>query len=148
VRTMSPADLGYDPIGCYIGTVWPHDTAVACAGLARHGRPDAAVLLHTLLDAAGHLNWRLPEALTGLPRAETGFPVVYPDSSSPQAWAAAAIVGALAAVLGLRPDRAAGRLTAAPAVPDDLELTLHGVPALGRHWTVHAGGGTVQVTET
>jgi glycogen debranching enzyme len=148
VRTMSPADLGYDPIGYYIGTVWPHDTAVACAGLARHGRPDAAVLLHTLLDAAGHLNWRLPEALTGLPRAETGFPVVYPASSSPQAWAAAAIVGALAAVLGLRPDRASGRLTAAPAVPDDLELTLRGVPALGRHWTVHAGGGTVQVTQT
>jgi glycogen debranching enzyme len=148
VRTMSPADLGYDPIGYYIGTVWPHDTALACAGLARHGRRDAAVLLRSLLDAAGQLDWRLPEALAGLPRAETGFPVVYPDSSSPQAWAAAATIGAVTAVLGLRPDRAAGCLTAATAVPDDLDLTLRGVPALDRHWDVHATGGTVQVTES
>jgi glycogen debranching enzyme len=147
VRTMSPADLGYDPIGYYIGTVWPHDTAVACAGLARIGRPDAAVLLRALLDAASHLDWRLPEALAGLARAETGFPLVYPDSSSPQAWAAAATIGALAAVLGLRPDRAAGRLTAGAAVPDDLDLTLRGVPALGRHWNVRAAGGAVDVTE-
>jgi len=147
VRTMSPANLGYDPIGYYIGTVWPHDTAVACAGLARSGRPDAAVLLRALLDAASALDWRLPEALAGLPREETGFPVAYPDSSSPQAWAAAATLGALAAVLGLRPDRAAGRLTAAPTVPDDLDLTLHGVPALGRRWNVRAAGGAVQVTD-
>jgi glycogen debranching enzyme len=147
VRTMSPANHGYDPIGYYIGTVWPHDTAVACAGLARTGHPDAAVLLRALLDAAAHLDWRLPEALAGFSRAETGFPVVYPDSSAPQAWAAAATVGALAAVLGLHPDRAADRLTAAPAVPDDLDLTLHGVPALGRRWDVRAAGGTVEVTE-
>lgn len=148
VRTMSPSNLGYDPIGYYIGTVWPHDTAVACAGLARSGHPDAVLLLRSLLDAASHLDWRLPEALAGLPRAETGFPVVYPDSSSPQAWAAAATIGALAAVLGLRPDRAAGRLTAAPTVPEDLDLTLRGVPALGRRWDVRATGGTVKVTES
>ncbi|HST64008.1 MAG TPA: glycogen debranching N-terminal domain-containing protein [Mycobacteriales bacterium] len=147
VRTMSPVDLGYDPVGYYIGTVWPHDTAVACAGLARTGHPDAVVLLRALLDAAARLDGRLPEALAGLPRAETGFPVAYPQSSSPQAWAAAATVGALAAVLGLRPDRAAGRLAAAATVPDDLELTLRGVPALGRRWDVRAGGGTVEVTE-
>ena len=147
VRTMSPANLGYDPIGYYIGTVWPHDTAVACAGLARVGRPDAAVLLRGLLDAASHLDWRLPEALAGLPRAETGFPVTYPESSSPQAWAAAAAIGALTAVLGLRPDRAAGVLAAGAAVPDDLDLTLLGVPALGRRWDVRAAGGTVRVTE-
>jgi glycogen debranching enzyme len=148
VRTMSPADLGYDPIGYHVGTVWPHDTAVACAGLARSGRrADAAVLLRALVDAAAYLDWRLPEVLTGLPRAETVFPVVYPTSSSPQAWAAAATIGALAAVLGLRPDRAAGRLTAAPTVPDDLDLTLRGVPALGRRWNVRAGGGGVRVTE-
>lgn len=145
---MSPADLGYDPIGYHVGTVWPHDTAVACAGLARSGRrADAAVLLRALVDAAAYLDWRLPEVLTGLPRAETVFPVVYPTSSSPQAWAAAATIGALAAVLGLRPDRAAGRLTAAPTVPEDIDLTLRGVRALGRRWNVRAAGGGVRVTE-
>ena len=148
VRTMSPADLGYDPIGYHVGTVWPHDTAVACAGLARSGRvADAAVLLRALVDAAAYLDWRLPEVLAGLPRTETGFPVVYPTSSSPQAWAAAATIGGLAAVLGLRPDRAGGRLAAAPTVPDDLDLTLRGVPALGRRWNVRAAGGAVRVTE-
>jgi glycogen debranching enzyme len=148
VRTMSPADLGYDPIGYHVGTVWPHDTAVACAGLARSGRRDGAgVLLRALVDAAAYLDWRLPEVLTGLPRAETGFPVVYPTSSSPQAWAAAAAIGALAAALGLRPDRSTGRLTAATAVPQDLDLTLRGVPALGRRWNVRAAGGAVRVTE-
>jgi glycogen debranching enzyme len=147
VRTMSPANLGYDPVGYYIGTVWPHDTAVACAGLARAGRPDAVILLRSLVDAASYLDWRLPEALAGLPRAETGFPVAYPESSSPQAWAAAATIGALAAVLGLHPDRAAGRLTAAATVPADLDLTLHGVPALGRRWNVRASAGAVRVTD-
>lgn len=146
VRTMSTGDAGYDPVGYHVGTVWPHDTAIACAGLARHGRRAAAVvLLRALVDAAARLDWRLPEVLAGLPRAETGFPVVYPTSCSPQAWASAAPIGGLTAILGLRPDRAARRLTAAASVPADLDVTLRGVPALGRRWDVTARAGTTSV---
>ena len=147
VRTMGTGAGGYDPVEYHDGTVWPHDTALAGLGLAAHGRRDgAAVLLRGLVDAAGPLGWRLPEVLTGHPRAETGFPVVYPTSCSPQAWASAAPVGLLAAVLGLRPDRPAGRLAAAASVPVDLDLTLTGIPALGRRWTVTAHAGLTTVT--
>lgn len=147
IRTMATGAAGYDPVEYHDGTVWPHDTALAGLGLAAHGRRDgAAVLLRALVDAAGPLGWRLPEVLTGHPRAETGFPVVYPTSCSPQAWASAAPIGLLAAVLGLRPDRAAGRLSAAASVPADLDVTLTGVPALGRRWNVIADASTTTVT--
>jgi glycogen debranching enzyme len=146
VRTMSTADAGYYPVGYHVGTVWPHDTALGCLGLAGCGRrAEGMVLLRALVDAAGHFGWRLPEVLAGFGRAETGFPVRYPTSSSPQAWAAAAPIGALTGLLGLVPDRATGRLTSAGAVPDDLDVTLLRVPALGRRWDVTAHAGRVEV---
>jgi len=146
VRTMSTTDLGYNPAEYHDGTVWPHDTAIAGLGLARQGRrADAVVLLRALVDAAAHFDWRLPEVLTGYPRADTRFPVLYPTSCSPQAWAAAAPVGALTAVLGLTPERATGALTAPHPVPDDLDVTLRGVWAFDRRWDVAASGGRVDV---
>jgi glycogen debranching enzyme len=146
VRTMSTADAGYHPVEYHDGTVWPHDTSLACLGLARAGRyAEAAVLLRGLVDAAEQLDWRLPEVLAGYDRADTGVPVVYPTTCSPQAWAAAAPVAALTAVLGLTPDRAAGTLTARGAPPPDLDVVLSGVPALGRLWTVTARAGAVSV---
>jgi glycogen debranching enzyme len=147
VRTMSTADAGYHPIEYHDGTVWPHDTSLVCLGLARVGRhAEAGLLLRGLLGAAERLDWRLPEVLAGFDRADTGFPLVYPTTCSPQAWAAAAPVAALTAVLGLAPDRATGTLTARGAPPPDLDLTLSGVPALGRMWTVTAQAGSVTVT--
>ncbi|WP_214370530.1 hypothetical protein [Pseudonocardia sp. H11422] len=142
---MSTADLGYNPAEYHNGTVWPHDTAIACVGLARQGRrADAAVLLWALVDAAAHFGWRLPEVLTGYPREDTRFPVLHPTSCSPQAWAAAAPFGALTAVLGLTPDRSAGTLTAPHRVPDDLDVTLRGVSAFGRRWDVVCEHGWVE----
>jgi glycogen debranching enzyme len=147
IRTMSTADAGYHPVEYHDGTVWPHDTSLACLGLARAGRyAEAGVLLRALVDAAGQLDWRLPEVLAGFDRTGTGFPLVYPTTCAPQAWAAAAPVAALAAVLGLAPDRAAGTLTARGTPPPDLDLALAGVPALGRLWTVTARAGAVTVT--
>jgi glycogen debranching enzyme len=146
IRTMSTADAGYHPVEYHDGTVWPHDTSLVALGLARAGRyAEAGVLLRALVEAAESLDWRLPEVLAGFDRAETGFPLVYPTTCSPQAWAAAAPVAALAAVLGLAPDRAAGALTARGAPPPDLDLVLAGVPALGRLWTVTARAGAVTV---
>jgi glycogen debranching enzyme len=128
------------------GTVWPHDTSLVALGLARVGRyAEAGLLLRGLLDAAEQLDWRLPEVLAGYDRADTGVPVVYPTTCSPQAWAAAAPVAALTAVLGLAPDRAGRRLIAHGSPPEDLDLELTGVPAFGRLWTVTARAGTVSV---
>lgn len=146
VRTMSTANPGFNPVAYHNGTVWPHDTAIACVGLARQGRrADAAILLQALIDAAAHFDWRLPEVLAGYPRADTRFALLYPTSCSPQAWAAAAPLGALTAVLGLTPDRASRTLTAPDRVPDDLDVTLRGVWAFGRRWDVMAERGRVDV---
>ena len=42
VRTMSAADVGYNPISYHNGSVWPHDNSLIAAGLARNGRwPEA-----------------------------------------------------------------------------------------------------------
>jgi glycogen debranching enzyme len=144
VRTMSSTAAGYNPVEYHNGTVWPHDTSIACMGLARYGyREEAAQLLTGLLAAAGHFDWRLPEVLAGFAREDTRFPVLYPTSCSPQAWAAAAPVAALTAVLGLTPDPVAGELCAADRVPEALELRMSGIPALGRRWTATARHGSV-----
>ena len=44
---------GYNPISYHCGSVWPHDTAIVAAGLARYGFDGAAQqLIFALLDAA------------------------------------------------------------------------------------------------
>ena len=151
VRTMAVGEGAYNPLVYHDGTVWPHDNSLVAWGLARSGRPaDAARILRATVEAAAHFDYRLPEVFAGFAREHTGFPVVYPTASSPQAWAAATPLLLLQAVLGLAPDRAAGQLRSeAGCVPEWLEgLTLAGVRAFGRRWTVRVAGGTVGVEPT
>ncbi|MGH8869616.1 MAG: amylo-alpha-1,6-glucosidase [Actinomycetes bacterium] len=90
LRTLAAAETAYHPLEYHCGSVWPHDTAIAAAGLARYGHHDAARALATgLVEAATHLDHRLPEVFAGFDRDETGVPVGYPTACSPQAWAAA-----------------------------------------------------------
>lgn len=148
VRTMAVGEGAYNPLVYHDGTVWPHDNSLVAWGLAKSGRPqDAARILRATVEAAGHFDYRLPEVFAGFTRAHTGFPVVYPTASSPQAWAAATPVLLLQAVLGLVPDRAEHRLcSVAVGAPEWLEgLSLTGVHAFGRRWTVRVEGGTVHV---
>ena len=84
LRTLS-SDMGaYNPMSYHNGSVWPHDTAIAVAGLLRYAHlPGAVDLAHRLadglLDAATAFGGRLPELYCGLPRAEFDPPVPYPD---------------------------------------------------------------------
>ena len=148
VRTMSTDEGAYNPLVYHNGTVWPHDNSLVAWGLARSGRRhDAERILHTMIEAAAHFEYRLPEVFAGFPRRRTRFPVVYPTASSPQAWAAATPVLLLRIVLGLVPDRAAGALRSDVAeLPDWADgLVLDGVRAFGQRWTVTAGDGGVAV---
>jgi len=148
VRTMAAGEGAYNPLVYHNGTVWPHDNSLIAWGLARSGRAhDAARILHTMIEAAAHFDYRLPEVFAGFPRHRTRFPVVYPTASSPQAWAAATPVLLLQIVLGLVPDRAAGALRSEGAeLPEWADgLVLDGVRAFGQRWTVHADGGAVTV---
>jgi glycogen debranching enzyme len=71
--------------------VWPHDTAIAVAGLRRYGEHAAADrIADGLLAAAQTTGGRRPEVMSGLPRDQAPRPIPYPHSCSPQSWAAAA----------------------------------------------------------
>ena len=104
VRTLAAGQAAYNPVGYHVGTVWPHDTALAAAGLARYGyRAEAARIAVAVLEAAGHFDDRLPEVFTGHGRDETRVPAQYPTACSPQAWAAGTPLLLLRVLLGLEP---------------------------------------------
>ncbi|HZB22817.1 MAG TPA: glycogen debranching N-terminal domain-containing protein [Gaiellaceae bacterium] len=105
VRTMAEGEGGYNPIRYHNGTVWPHDTSLVAHGLQRYGfRDEAALVAQATLEAATYFRYRLPEVFAGYHRERTGFPVEYPTSCSPQAWATAAPLLFLRVLLGLEPD--------------------------------------------
>jgi glycogen debranching enzyme len=90
IRTLAAGQKAYHPISYHRGGVWPHDTALAVAGLARSGHGEAAErVARGLIDAASGTGGRLPELITGHERAGRRTPVRYPHACSPQAWSAA-----------------------------------------------------------
>jgi glycogen debranching enzyme len=128
VRTLADGQPVYSPIEYHNGTVWPHDTALVAAGLARYGRRhEANRLAVALLEAAPHFQHRLPEAFAGYPRTMTRVPVEYPSACSPQAWASGAPLLLLRIMLGLEPTPAG--LTVRPHLPARVNrLVLRGLP--------------------
>jgi glycogen debranching enzyme len=113
LRTYAAGQAGYNPIGYHTGSVWPHDTAIAAAGLRRYGFDDAADTLSSgMLAAAQHFPaFRLPELFCGFDRASTGSPIAYPVACSPQAWAAGSALMLIRTMLGLQADAPNHRLT-------------------------------------
>jgi glycogen debranching enzyme len=130
VRSLATTMAAYDPLSYHNGSVWPHDTAIAIAGLARYGFDNAARRVSlALLDAASAHDGRLPELFSGIDRSEVAVPVDYPTSCSPQAWAAAAPFLLLRVLLGLEPDVPSGRVAARPIAPDSFgKVELRGLP--------------------
>jgi glycogen debranching enzyme len=126
------------------GSVWPHDTAIGVAGLARYGyMAEAQQISLGLLDAANHFASRLPELFCGFDRSEFGSPVPYPTSCSPQAWSAAAPRLILRSLLRLDPDLPHDQLSLDPALPARLRpMRLENLPLAGARLdiTVRADG--------
>ncbi|HET6849262.1 MAG TPA: glycogen debranching N-terminal domain-containing protein [Gaiellales bacterium] len=150
VRTMSDGDRGFNPIGYHTGTVWPHDNSLVMAGLVRYGyRQYANRIATSMLTAARHFDYRLPEVFAGYSREMTPFPVAYPTACSPQAWATGAPVLFMTCMLGLRPDPSTGRLHADAVLPEACQrLELRGVAALGRRYDINVRGGHAEVRES
>jgi glycogen debranching enzyme len=118
VRTLSSAMGAYDPISYHNGSVWPHDNAFIVAGLVRYGFIDEAQRVAVgLLDAAQHFDGRLPELFGGFDRSEYAAPVPYPTSCSPQAWASAAPIHLVRALLRFDPKLPDGELWVDPVLP-------------------------------
>jgi glycogen debranching enzyme len=137
IRTLACGQPVYSPMEYHNGTVWPHDSALIAAGLARYGRrAEAGRVVQAVIEAAGHFGHRLPEALVGMPRTVTSVPMRYPTACSPQAWATAAPLLCIRVLLGLEPSP--DGLLNDPWVPEALApLTLDDVP--GRRGREHAG---------
>jgi glycogen debranching enzyme len=133
IRTLAEGQPVYNPIEYHNGTVWPHDTALIAAGLARYGRrQEANRLAVALLEAAGHFAYRLPEAFAGYPRSVTQVPVEYPSACSPQAWSSGAPLLLMRIMLGLDPTATA--LAVRPHLPIETNrLVLRGLPGRWGH---------------
>ncbi len=129
IRTLATGQARYNPMSYHNGSVWPHDTALIGMGLARYGETAAAArLFDGMIEAAASMELRrLPELFCGFRRARGVGPTLYPVACAPQAWAAAAPFGLLAATLGLSIDAAAAtvRLTrpTLPARLDEVQLS-------------------------
>ena len=132
LRTLATTAAGFNPVSYHCGSVWPHDTAIAAYGLAVSGHQEAAsLLLSSLVEAAPHFGFRLPELFAGYPATE-GFPVPYPGACRPQAWAAGAALLLLRACFGLDPAIPDGRLEVRPMQPFPFRhLEVRGLPLAG-----------------
>jgi glycogen debranching enzyme len=104
LRTLASNERRYNPMSYHNGSVWPHDNAIAAAGLGRAGRHTG---IHQILEgmvlAATHLRTgSLPELFCGLKRQPGLEPVPYPVACQPQAWSAASIFLIISSMLGLQ----------------------------------------------
>jgi len=139
IRTLAAGQAAYNPLEYHNGTVWPHDTGLIAAGLARYGRRvEAGQLAVAMLEAARHFDYRLPEVFVGYDRKSTPVPVPYPSACSPQAWAAGTPLLFLRLLLGLEPD--GDTLRVDPAVPAEIgHLALRAIPGRWRRTDASTG---------
>ncbi len=123
VRTLSTEAARYNPLGYHTGSVWPHDNAIAIAGLRRYGLDDLATrLAGALIEAAlAFPSYRIPELFSGDPRELRLVPTPFPVASRPQAWAAASLPYVMATLLGLRPRGPRQLAIVRPILPPGVE---------------------------
>jgi glycogen debranching enzyme len=129
IRTLSAQSPAYNPMSYHNGSVWPHDNAIIAAGLKRYGHGQATMrIASALFDIAARArDFRLAELYCGFQRAAASEIVSYPVACIPQAWAAAAPLMLLQAMLGITahaPTKTLGVIQ--PHIPDWLRrVELH-----------------------
>jgi glycogen debranching enzyme len=116
IRTLSQRAINYHPRSYHNGSVWPHDSALAAAGLRSSGFPAEAELVARASLEAGmaYADRRLPELFSGAERAPGQVPEDYEASCRPQNWGAASAFQMIHALLGLEADASRGLLRIAP----------------------------------
>jgi glycogen debranching enzyme len=120
LRTLSSRERLYNPMSYHNGSVWPHDTVLAAAGMRAYGLSSPFITLAGGLFEAvlqfEHL--RMPELFCGFTRVPGHGPTRYPVACAPQAWAAGVVFHLVAAMLALRPEADDNQLTLArPTLP-------------------------------
>ena len=105
IRTLAEGEARYNPMSYHNGSVWPHDTSLCAAGIARYGGGGPVVqILSDIFEAANQFSMRLPELYCGFARIAGQGPTPYPVACLPQAWASGSIFMLLQACLGMRID--------------------------------------------
>jgi glycogen debranching enzyme len=118
VRTLATSMGAYNPMSYHNGSVWPHENALVVTGLLRYGFVEHAQrVAEGILDAAATFDGRLPELFCGFDRTEFPSPLPYPTSCSPQAWASAAPIQIVRALLRTDPCMSHRLVFFAPAWP-------------------------------
>ena len=124
IRTLSDNEVRFNPGSYHNGTVWPHDVSMIAAGIhdltPESGMSDR--VLTGMFDAAKkYPNYRLPELFGGFTRGNYPEPIPYPETSSPQAWAAGSMFQLLGSTLGLHANGIDNSLLVfKPTIPDNL----------------------------
>jgi glycogen debranching enzyme len=138
LRTRSSRSAQFQPGSYHNGSVWPHDTAIAAAGMARYGATEAAASTIGELREAAHAfpDYRLPE-LFGGERRDGAAPVSYRVACSPQAWTAAAAFLCVRTMLGLEVSDDGRSISLDPLLPEGVDA----FEAIG----LRVGSGTLDV---
>ncbi|TIP79269.1 MAG: amylo-alpha-1,6-glucosidase, partial [Mesorhizobium sp.] len=140
LRTLADDAVYFNPMSYHNGSIWPHDTAICGAGLARFGEREHVIrLMSSTFESAVHFNMRLPELFCGFTRAPGEAPIAYPVACLPQAWSAGSAFMLMQACLGLEIDGWDGEIhVTRPRLPIGIDtLTLR-----------HLGVGTRKVDLT
>lgn len=151
IRTLARGEVRYNPMSYHDGSVWPHDSALAAAGLARYGlRAETLRVLNAFFDVSKNVDlYRLPELFCGFARRPGEGPTRYPVACSPQAWSAAAVFLLLQACLGLQVEATPPTIRfVAPLLPDylrQIEIKNLRVGAAHVHIRLRAADGRVHV---
>jgi glycogen debranching enzyme len=120
IRTLASSMGAYNPMSYQIGSVWPHDNAIAIAGFVRYGFiSQAQRASHALLDAAEAFAVA-SRTILRFERTRFSAPVSYPTSCSPQAWAAATPMLLLRSLLRLEPSAPDASVEVSPVLPASL----------------------------
>jgi glycogen debranching enzyme len=131
IRTIGTREARYNPMAYHNGSVWPHDNALAAAGLGRYGLTDGVVAIaEGLFDASLHVDvQRMPELFCGFRRRPGEGPTLYPVACAPQSWAAGAVFLILQSCLGLSIDAVESQVHISHArLPQFLDrVTIHGL---------------------
>jgi glycogen debranching enzyme len=119
IRTRSSRSKHYDPVSYQNGSVWPHDTAFAAAGMARYGDKAGAArtIAEMIATAKAFPDWRIPELFGGQPKRPGLPPTTYPVACVPQSWSAAATFLCIRTMLGLSVSPDGARVTLDPLLP-------------------------------
>jgi len=148
IRTLASSMARYNPVSYHNGSVWPHDSAICAAGLARYGFPKQAEAVTVgLFEAAQAFGGRLPELFCGFDRQTFPIPVPYPASCSPQAWASASPFWLLrTTLLGLEPCIPDGVVSCSPTIPESFgTLSVENLFLAGVRLDIEASGTTAKV---